>query len=154
MSDMDTFKVTIRMFMEFGLINQFQIPYKVRKELNTLLFNLQASLWKMTWLSTEMRSSSVNGKFVQRRPSIKIQNARLKTRIRGLYFYFRSMEEGKSLSSAVIALFFAKEIVNSSLAKLSMISLGFSYFSLSLCWWSQLGLRSFFSVLLPETGTE
>ena len=77
---MDTFKVTIRMFMEFGLINQFQIPYKVRKELNALLFNLKASLWKMTWLSTEMRSSSVNGKFVQRRPSIKIQNARLKTR--------------------------------------------------------------------------
>ena len=44
MSDMDTFKVTIRMFMEFGLINQFQIPYKVRKKLYVLMFNLQASV--------------------------------------------------------------------------------------------------------------
>ncbi|XP_059082786.1 cGMP-specific 3',5'-cyclic phosphodiesterase-like isoform X2 [Tigriopus californicus] len=29
LQDEETFKVTIRMFMEFGLINQFQIPYKV-----------------------------------------------------------------------------------------------------------------------------
>lgn len=32
LSDSDTFKVVIRMFMEFGLIQQFQIPYKVRGE--------------------------------------------------------------------------------------------------------------------------
>ena len=29
MADEDTYKVTIRMFMEFGLIQQFQIPYRV-----------------------------------------------------------------------------------------------------------------------------
>ena len=29
MMDEDTYKVTIRMFMEFGLISQFQIPYRV-----------------------------------------------------------------------------------------------------------------------------
>ena len=31
LSDLDTFRVTIRMFMEFGLIQQFQIPYRVRQ---------------------------------------------------------------------------------------------------------------------------
>ncbi len=30
MTDEDTFKVTIRMFMDFGLIQNFQIPYRVR----------------------------------------------------------------------------------------------------------------------------
>ena len=29
MSDDDTLRVTLRMFMDFGLINQFQIPYRV-----------------------------------------------------------------------------------------------------------------------------
>ena len=29
MNDEETFKVTIRMFIEFDLINQFRIPYKV-----------------------------------------------------------------------------------------------------------------------------
>jgi hypothetical protein len=29
MSDEETFKVTLRMFMDFDLVNQFQIPYKV-----------------------------------------------------------------------------------------------------------------------------
>ena len=30
MNDEETFKVTLRMFIEFDLVNQFQIPYKVR----------------------------------------------------------------------------------------------------------------------------
>ena len=30
MSDHDTCRVTLRMFLEFDLINKFQIPYKVR----------------------------------------------------------------------------------------------------------------------------
>ena len=27
--DMDTYKVTIRMFLEFGLVEKFNIPYQV-----------------------------------------------------------------------------------------------------------------------------
>lgn len=33
MSVLETCKVTLRMFMEFNLINQFQIPYKVRRDI-------------------------------------------------------------------------------------------------------------------------
>ena len=28
--DQDTYKVTIRMFMEFGLVQKFNIPYQVK----------------------------------------------------------------------------------------------------------------------------
>ena len=30
-TDSETFKVVIRMFMDFNLINQYQIPYRVSK---------------------------------------------------------------------------------------------------------------------------